>query len=81
MLQQEERYEAIIIGSLMVSVGKETISPHVLLFFLKGVAFKGMCLLLCKHQCKQVPKNFFKGILRIKKLERGWGADGFFQVG
>jgi hypothetical protein len=44
MLQQEERYEAIIIGSLMVSVGKETTSSHVLLIFFKGVAFKGTCL-------------------------------------
>jgi hypothetical protein len=40
MLQQEERYEAIIIGSLMVSVGKETISPHGLLIVLKELLLK-----------------------------------------
>jgi hypothetical protein len=38
MLQQEERYEAIIIGSLMVSVGKDTISPQS--FVLKELLLK-----------------------------------------
>jgi hypothetical protein len=46
MLQQEERYEAIIIGSLMVSVGKETISSHGLLIVLKELRLK-VCILCC----------------------------------